>query len=155
MSRLVCFTLAVLGSLSALAAEPTVAKTIPSLAVIATRCEAGFVYVQFKDQDEWFPTPRECDVSPKLNAVRSGATAEQVDPKTVDGSKGCAQGYVGVTFKTRGARCIRIVLAPPTTDPPVDGLFVVCPYPQRFSTCHGAGNWGCGSQDGVRGCWTQ
>jgi hypothetical protein len=66
----------------------------------------------------------------------------------------CSIGDIRITSKAKGTRCLHLVSVPPVGEPPSEGLFVACPYPQKFSSCHGAGNWGCGSQDGVRGCWT-
>lgn len=155
MRNFACIALGCLVSLSLGAAEVATGRSAPTtvVALSQTKCEAGFVYVQFKDSDEWFATPRTCDVPLRSQTGRVSTTVPQAQDATVDGSKGCSRGYIGVTSDGKSTRCVRMVLEPPTTAPPA-GLFVACPYPQRFSTCHGAGHWGCGSQNGERGCWT-
>jgi len=157
--RMSVFTLLSL-SLSLSAAErPGTAGSGGVVAEPQTKCEDGLIYVQFKGVDGWFQTTRKCsepNVLPKLNATRaSGSFSQpQIEVTNVDNSEACSQGYVGVTSKTRARRCMRIVFTPPD-NPPTTDLFVACPYPQKFSSCHGSGNWGCGSENGVRGCWTQ
>jgi hypothetical protein len=64
----------------------------------------------------------------------------------------CPAGEIRIVSKANGTRCLRLVSVPPVGEPTGE-FFVACPYPAKFSSCHGAGHWTCGSQDGIRGCW--
>ncbi len=66
----------------------------------------------------------------------------------------CGAGYLRVPSKTKGSRCLRLVTVAPDGPPPPEGIIVACPYPKKFSSCHGSGHWGCGSVNGERACWS-
>lgn len=73
-------------ALSSLASERVRSVSVPSnvLAEPQTKCERGFLHVQFQGQAGWFQTTKECDMRaspPKLDTSNSGArlTQTQID----------------------------------------------------------------------------
>ena len=46
-----------------------------------TKCEQGFVNVQFKGDPAWYPTPKKCAAKPKLDTTYAGKnlSPEQLD----------------------------------------------------------------------------
>src|SRR5205085_318771 len=43
----------------------------------------------------------------------------------------CSIGDIRITSKAKGTRCLHLVSVPPVGEPPPEGLFVACPYPQK------------------------
>lgn len=69
-------------TLSSLASERIRAESIPSnvLAEPQTKCEKGFLHVQFQGQAGWFQTTKKCDMRaspPKLDTSNAGARLTQ------------------------------------------------------------------------------
>jgi len=82
------------------------------------------------------------------------ANKQEKSQKSPDVTPACSVGQISIKSKAKGTRCLPLVSVPPVGDPPPQGIVVACPYPQKFSSCHGAGSWGCGSVNGIRACWT-